>query len=187
MAVDITKIRAYVDGLVAVSGYGVVNPTLPTDATTALNASVYKELGALSDEGVTEESEQDFEDIFMWQGNRLAASIPGQFVKSFTVNCLEQNAQTLGIQFGGSTLTQQAWGVSIAEKAPGRDIRTWVLHGIDGARLYRTVVPLGQIVDKGESVWSATAPTQTSFSIKAFPDASNNYSYRYIYDATLTL
>src|SRR4051812_14791268 len=139
MAVDITKIRAYVNGLVAVSGYGVVNPTLPTDATTALNSTVYKELGALSDEGVTESSEQDFEDIFMWQGNALAASIPGQYVKSFAVTCLEQNAQTLGIYFGGSTLTQTGYGVSIAEKAPGRDIRTWVLHGIDGARLYRIV------------------------------------------------
>lgn len=187
MAVDITKIRAYVNGLVAVSGYGVVNPTLPTDATTALNSAIYKELGALSDEGISESSEQDFEDVYMWQGNQLAASLPGQYAKSFSVSCLEQNAQTLGIFFGGSTLTQQAWGVSIAEKAPGRDIRTWVLHGIDGARLYRIVVPLGQVTEKGETVWSSTEPTQTSFVIKAFPDASNNYSYRYIYDSTLIL
>jgi hypothetical protein len=187
MAVDTTKIRAYVNGLVAVSGYGVSNPTLPTDATTALNASVFKELGALSDEGITETAEQDFEDIFMWQGNSLAASIPGQYVKSFAVSCLEQNAQTLGIYFGGSTLTQQAWGVSIAEKAPGRDVRAWVLHGIDGTRLYRIVVPLGQVTEKGETVWSSTGVSTTSFVIKAFPDASNNFSYRYIYDSTLTL
>lgn len=187
MAVDITKIRAYVNGLVAVSGYGVSNPTLPTDATTSLNSSIFKELGALTDDGVVESSEQDFQDVFMWQNNSLAVSIPGQYVKSFKVVCLEQNAQTLGIYFGGSTLTQQAWGVSIAEKAPGRDIRAWVLHGIDGARLYRTVVPLGQITDRDDSTWASTDPTQIGFTIKAYPDASGNYSYRYIYDSTLTL
>ncbi|MGX6605665.1 phage tail tube protein [Micromonosporaceae bacterium Da 78-11] len=187
MAVDITKIRAYVNGLVSVSGYGVTNPTLPTDATTALNSSVYKELGALSDDGIAETTEQDFNDVFMWQNNALAASLPGQYVKSFKVTCLEQNSQTLGISFAGSTLTQQAWGVSIAEKASGRDIRTWVLHGIDGARLYRIVVPLGQVVGKGDITWSSTEVVAQEFEIKAFPDASNNYSYRYIYDSLLVL
>jgi hypothetical protein len=49
------------------------------------------------------------------------------------------------------------------------------------------VVPLGQVTEKGESVWSSTGVTTTSFTIKAFPDASSNYSYRYIYDSTLTL
>jgi hypothetical protein len=187
MAVDITKIRAYVNGLVAVSAYGVVNPTLPTDATTALNGTVYKELGALSDDGIVESTDQDFNDVFMWQGNALAASLPGQYTKSFKVVCLEQNSQTLGIFFGGSTLTQTGNGVTIAEKAPGRDIRTWILHGIDGGRLYRIVIPLGQVVDKGDVTWSSTEVSTVEFGIKAFPDANNNYSYRYIYDSTLTL
>jgi hypothetical protein len=187
MAVDVTKIRAYANGLVAVSGYGITNPTLPTDATTSLNASIFKELGALNDGGISESTKQDFTNVFMWQSNQLAASLAGQFEKTFKFTCLEQNGQTLAISFGGSTLTQQSWGVSIAEKAGGRDIRSWVLHGIDGTRLYRVVVPLGQITDKGDVTWSSTAPVTSEYTVTAFPDASGNYSYRYIYDSALTL
>lgn len=187
MAVDTTRIRAYVNGLVAVSGYGVTNPTLPTDATTALSSSIYKEVGALSDDGVVSSSSQDFTNVYMWQNNQLAAAIPGQYDRKFTFTCLEQNSQTLNIAFGGSTLTQQAWGVSIAEKAGGRDIRTWVLHGIDGARLYRLVVPLGQITSKGDVTWSPGGVGSMEVEVTAFPDASNNYGYHYIYDSTLVL
>jgi len=187
MAVDITKIRAYVNGLVAVSGYGVSNPTLPTDATTALNASIFKDCGALTEDGLAETTSQDFNDVYMWQGNALAASLPGQYSKQFKFACLEQNAQTLGLYHGGSTLTQQVWGVSIAEKAGGRDIRSWVFHGIDGARLYRIVVPLGQVVEKEDVTWSSTDPTTFGFTVSCFPDSSGNVAYRYIYDSTLTL
>lgn len=187
MAVDTTKIRAYVNGLVAVSGYGVTNPTLPTDATTTLNASVFKEVGALSDDGTVASSSQEFNNIYMWQNNALAAALPGQYDRKFTFTCLEQNSQTLNIAFGGSTLTQQAWGVSIAEKAPGRDIRAWVLHGIDGTRLWRIVVPQGQITSKGDVTWASTDVAGMEVEVTAFPDASNNYAYHYIYDSTLTL
>jgi len=187
MAVDVTKIRAYANGLVAVSGYGVTNPTLPTDATTSLNASVFKEVGALSDNGIVESTSQDFNDVYMWQNNSIATSLAGKFKKTFKFTCLEQNGQTLAISFGGSTLTQQSWGVSIAEKAPGRDLRSWVLHGIDGGRLYRIVVPLGQITDKGDVTWSSTEPTMSEYTVVTYPDASNNHTYRYIYDSTLTL
>lgn len=188
MAVDTSKIRAYQQGLVAVSGYGVSNPALPVgDPSVALNAAIYKELGALTDEGLTESTSQDYNDIFMWQGNTLAASLPGEYTKTFTFAALETNAQTLGLTYAGSTITQTAYGVSIAEKPPARDIRTWVLHGIDGTRLYRIVVPLGQITDKGDVTWSSTDPVSSEYTVKAFPDTSGNYSYRYIYDSTLTL
>lgn len=187
MAVDTTKIRAYVNGLVAVSGYSVTNPTLPTDASTALNSSIYKEVGALSDDGVVSSSSQDFTAIYMWQGNQQAAALPGKYQRTFKFTCLEQNSQTLNIQFGGSTLTQQSWGVSIAEKAGGRDVRTWVLHGIDGTRLYRLVVPLGQITNKGDVTWSSSGVGSMEIEVTAFPDASSNYGYHYIYDSTLIL
>ncbi len=188
MAVDTTKIRAYQSGLVAVSGYGVSNPTLPTgDPSVALNASVFKELGALTDDGVTESTSQDFNDIFMWQGNALAASLPGEYTKQFTFAALETNAISLGLTFGGSTLTQTAYGVSIAEKPPTRDIRAWVLHGLDGTRIQRIVVPLGQVVERGDVVWSSQDATAYEYTVKCYLDSSGNVAYRYYGDVNLTL
>jgi hypothetical protein len=186
MAVDTTKIRAYQNGLVACSGFGVVSPTLPTDATTGLNAAIYKEIGALTDEGITDSTSQDTNDIFMWQGNVLAASLPGEYSKTFQFAALETNLITLGVQYAGSTITQTAYGVSIAEKPPVVDKRAWVLHGIsDSGKLQRIVVPLGQVTERGDVVWSSQDVTVYAWTIKCFVDGSGNVAYRYLVDASL--
>jgi len=188
MAVDVTKIRAYQNGLVAVSGFGVTNPVLPTDPTTSINSAIYSEVGALTDEGVTDATSQDSTDIFMWQGNALAASIPGEVTKTFAFGAMETNLVTLGIQYAGSTITQTAYGVSIAEKAPVKDVRTWILHGIsDSGKAQRVVVPLGQVSERGDVLWSSQETTVYAWTIKAFPDASNNVAYRYILDSSLAV
>lgn len=188
MAVDTSKIRAYQQGLVAVSGYGVSNPTLPVgDPSVALNSSIYKELGALTDDGITESTSQDYQDVFMWQGNALAASLPGEYTKQFTFAAMETNATSLGLTFAGSTITQTAYGVSIAEKPPARDIRTWVLHGLDGTRIQRIVIPLGQLTERGDVVWSSTDVTVYEYTVKCFVDPSGNVAYRWYGDVNLTL
>lgn len=188
MAVDTTKIRAYSNGLVAVSGYGVANPTLPTDATTALNSSVFSDVGTITSDGLTDSTSQDFNDIFMWQGNALAASLPGEYTKTFQVAAMETNLTTLGISYAGSTITQTAYGVSIAEKPPVVDKRAWVFHGIsDSGKLQRVVVPLGQVTERGDVVWSSEDVTVYAWTIKAFLDTSNNVAYRYIVDASMAV
>lgn len=185
MAVDTTKIRAFQTGLVAVSGYGVTNPTLPTDATTALVGATYKEIGAITSDGITDAASQETNDIYMWQGNALAASLIGQTEQTFSFAAMELNLQTVSLAYPGSTITQTAYGLSIAQKPPVRDLRTWIFHGIDGTKIQRVVVPLGQISERGEVVWSSEDVTVWEWTVKAFVDASGNLAYRYIVDASL--
>lgn len=186
MAADTTKIRAYTNGLVAVSGFNVSNPVLPTDATASLNSSVFGDVGAITSDGITDATSQDFNDIFMWQGNALAASLPGEYTKTFSVAAMETSLITLGVQYPGSTITQTSYGVSIAEKPPVVDKRAWVLHGIsDAGKLQRVVVPLGQVSERGDIVWSSEDVTVYSWTIKAFLDASGNIAYRYIVDPAM--
>ncbi len=186
MTVDTSKIRAYTNGLVAVSGYGVVGPTLPTDATTGLNGALYFDVGTITSDGITDSTSQDSNDIFMWQGNALAASLPGQYTKTFQIAAMETNLITLGVQYAGSTITQTAYGVSIAEKPPTVDKRAWVLHGIsDAGKLQRVIVPLGQVTERGDVVWSSEDVTVYAWTIKAFTDSSGNVAYRYIVDPAL--
>ncbi len=185
MAVDTTKIRAFQTGLVAVSGYGVSNPTLPTDPTTGLNATIFKEVGALTSDGITEATSQDTNDIFMWQGNALAASLPGDYTKTFSFAAMETNLITAGLQWPGSTITQTAYGLSVAEKPPVRDLRAWVLHGIDGIKAQRIVIPRGQISERGDVVWSSQDVTVYQWVVKCFVDGSGNVAYRYISDLSL--
>jgi hypothetical protein len=143
VAIDTTKIRAFQNGLVACSAYGVTSPTLPTDATSSLGAQFF-DVGSVTDDGITDSTR--------------------------------------------STLTQTGTGVTIAEKPPVKDVRAWVLHGIsDSGKLQRIVIPLGQVSERGDVVWSSKDITVYELTIKCFVDASGNVAYRYHYDNTLTL
>jgi hypothetical protein len=184
MAVDITLIRAYTNGAVYTTTGSTA--TAPTDASTALHAN-FHEVGAISEDGISESTSQDRTDVFIWQNNTLARRIPGQTTKTWTLAASETNLITLGVQFAGSTITQTSEGVSIAEKAPGTDIRQWVLHGIDGTDLQRIYIPLGEVTERGDVVWSAGGITVYEWTLSAYADTSNNFAYRYIASDALAL
>lgn len=185
MAVDITLIRAYTDGGVYTTDPGVT-ATAPTDAGTALHAN-FKAVGAISDDGINETTDQERQDIFIWQGNALARRIPGQTQKQWSFGASETNLMTLGVQFAGSTITQTVEGVSIAEKAPGTDIRQWVLHGIDGNKAQRIYIPLGEVTERSEVPWSSQDVTVWGWTLSAYADGSGNFAYRFIADDALAL
>ena len=186
MALDPTLVRSYQNGEVSAGNYGAT-PALPTDATTPLNAALYTGVGLLTDDGVTESSSQDYEKKYAWQGGALIATLPGPFEKSFKFAAVQQTLFNLGLQMPGSTITQTAYGVSIAEKAPTIDKRVWVLHAISGGILQRIVCPAGQITERGDVVWSFNDITVYEWTVELFPDSSLNYTYRYIVDPTMSL
>lgn len=186
MAIDNTLIRAYQNGEVSVGAYGAT-PALPTDATTPLNAALYTGTGLLTSDGITESVSQDYNDIFAWQGNALVASLPGDYTQTFAFAAMQQSLVNLGLQFPGSTITQTAYGASVAQKAPVRDTRTWVIHGVDGTRLQRIVIPSGQISERGDVVWSSQDVTVYEWTVKLFPDSNNVFAYRYYVDPAMAI
>lgn len=183
MAVDIDLIRAYTDGGVYATDAGVT-ATAPTDASTPLHAN-FKALGAISEDGITEATAQDVTDVFIWQGAALARRIKGQYTKTFTFAAAELNLVTAGISWSGSTVTQTAEGLSVAEKPPGADIRQWVLHGIDGTRAQRIYIPRGEVTSRGDEVWSSGSITVREYELSCYLDESGNVAYRYILDDAL--
>lgn len=186
MALDATLIRAYQNGEVSV-GASAASPTLPTDATTTLSVLDFTGTGYVTDDGITESISQDWNDVFAWQANALVATLPGQFVLSFKFAAMQQNLVNMGLHYAGSTLTRTASGLTVAQKAPTRDLRVWVLHGIDGTYLQRIVVPSGQVADRGDVVWSSQEVTIYEWTVKCFPDSSGNYCYRYLVDPGLAV
>lgn len=187
MAVTTTNIRAYQNGAVSTVNAGVTGTTLPTDATTAL-AGAFFDIGALTDNGITDSTNQDTTDVYAWQGNALVATLLGNYTKTFKFAAQEVNGKTVAAQYAGSTVTQQAWGISIAEKPLVRDVRPWVIHGIsDSGKLQRIVIPQGQISERGDVVWSAKDVTVFEWTVKCYVDSSGNVAYRYLYDSSLTV
>jgi hypothetical protein len=185
MAVDVDLVRAYQDGLVACSAFQVINATLPTDASSALDGA-FSEVGSISSDGITEQTAQDTTDVYQWQQNALVRTLKGQFTKSFVFEAQETNLITLGVQFAGSTITPTAEGLTIAEKPPVADVRNWVLHGIDGNRALRLVIPRGEVAERGDVVWSAEGVTIYAWTLRCYVDSSGNVAYRYYLDSSLS-
>ncbi len=186
MALNAALVRSYQNGEVS-AGFANATPTLPTDATSPLSTLDFTGVGLLTDDGVTESSGQDYERKYAWQGGALIATLPGPFEKSFKFAAVQQSIFNLGLQMPGSTITQTAYGVSIAEKAPTIDKRVWVIHGISGGILQRIVCPSGQITERGDVVWSFNDITAYEWTVELFPDSNLNYTYRYIVDPSMAL
>lgn len=184
MATNTDLVRAYQDGLVAVTAFQNISGTLPTDASSSLDAA-FSEIGYVTSDGLTEATSQDLSDIFAWQQNALIRTILGQYTKQITFSAAETNLVTLGVQYPGSTITPTAEGVSVAEKPPSPDVRNWVLHGIDGSRALRLVVPRGQVVERGDVAWSSEDITVFEWTLRCYPDPSGVVLYRYYLDAAL--
>lgn len=183
MAVNSALIRAYTNGAVSTTAFGVTNPTLPTNGSSSLDVA-FSEIGALSDAGVTEATSQDRTDIFVWQNNALVRKIPGNYTKEWTIAAAETSLITLGLNFPGSTITQTSEGVSVVERPPSTDVRAWVLHGIDGAKAQRVVVPQGEITERGDVVWSAEDITVYEWTLSGYV-SGGIVAYRYYVDSLL--
>lgn len=184
MPIDITKIRAYTDGHVSTHAPGAT-PVLPTSASAA-PAAGFTQVGAISSDGLTEQTTQNRTDIFIWQGNALVRKIPGQFTKLFRFAAAETSLFTLGLQYPGSTITQTSEGASVIERPPGTDIRAWLLHGMDGAtRAQRIVLPLAEITDRGDVLWSSENITVYEWELTAYVDSNGAVAYRYYIDPSM--
>lgn len=187
MALNANLLRAYQTGEVS-AGNSNASPALPTDATTPLSALDFTGTGLLTEDGITETTGQDWQDIYAWQGNALVASLPGQYTQQFKFAAQQTTLFNLGLQMPGSTITQTAYGVAVIQKAPVIDKRVWVIHGISGTNLQRIVVPSGQITERGDVVWSSQDVTVYEWTVTCYPDAANTaYAYRYYVDPTMSL
>ncbi len=183
MAVDTDLLRAYTDGGVYTHDRttpGTITP--PTTASSALAAG-FLGVGATASDGPTEATSPARTDAIVWPGNALARRIPGQFTKTWTFAAAETSLVTLGIQYPGSTITRTAEGATVAEKPPVSDVRSWVLHGLDGStRAQRIYLPKGEVTERGDIVWSSEEITVYEWTLSAYVDGSGVVAYRYYLD-----
>lgn len=181
MAVNTNFIRAYEDGAVYTHAAGAT-VTLPTDASTAPGVGWW-EIGAVGPDGLTEATSQTINNYYIWQQGALGRQTRTESVKTFTFAAAETTLNTLGLQYPGSTVTATAEGASVEERPPGPDRRAWILHGKDGsARAQRVVLPVAEITERGDVVWSGAGPTVYEWTLTAYVDASGVWAYRYYLD-----
>lgn len=181
MSNDTTKVTV---GKGKIGGYihrAPLGTTLPTDATTALDAA-FKCLGYISEDGVTNSNEIDTETIKDWNGDVVIQVSTGK-TDSWNVTLIEaMNVEALKVAFGDSNVSGDlATGITITANNTAQPAAVYVFEMIyNGNVLHRVVLPNAYVSDVGEVTYAAGSAVGFPITLTAAADTNGHTHYEYI-------
>ena len=151
--------------------------TLPTDASTALDAA-FVCLGYANDDGVTNEFSTE-DEVKAWGGDIVLSTKTDEF----TFTLIESiNPDVLGAVYGGSNVTGTvATGVTVNVNDAMQESAIWVIELLLAKTTYkRIVIPKGMVKEVGEIAYKDDEPIGYEITLSCGVDASGNTHYEYI-------
>ena len=159
--------------------------TLPTDASTALGND-YVSLGYISEDGVENSNEPDFNEIKEWGGSIVYRSLSGMD-DTFSLTLIESlNVDVLKSVYGDSNVTvdSQTGKITVNNVAEDPQEKIWVFDlALRGDKLRRIVVPDGAITARETVTYNATDAIGYGITVTAYPDSNNKTHIEYTEDA----
>jgi len=162
-----------------------VGTTLPTNATSSLNAA-FNALGYVSEDGLTNGGDRETEKIKAWGGDTVLSLLTSKDdTFSFTLlEVLEVEVQKV-VRGAANVSGSLAAGIAVQVNSDELDYYSWVVDMVltDGV-LQRIVIPCAKVTDIAEVVYTHTAAIGYDVTIDAEPDESGNTHYEYFYGAS---
>ena len=155
---------------------------LPTDASTQL-AEAYKDMGFISDNGVTNNNTADTEDVYAW-GKSPVANIVKEKPDTWKMKFLETlNPNVLSTVYGENNVEVAEDQKTIHVRASS-DMPSDAVYVIDmvlkGGALKRVVIPIGSVGEVAEIVYKDDDPIGYEITIKAMDDGTGLTHHEYI-------
>lgn len=143
--------------------------TLPTDATTALNAA-FKNLGYVSEDGLVNTNTASTEQLKAWGGDVVAMPLtekPDTFKATFIE---AMNEDVLKATYGDDNVSGAlATGITIKANSKELPVGAWVIDMILGGNLKRIVIARGQVSEVGDIEYKDDSLVGYPLTITAFP------------------
>ena len=152
MGKNIEEVRVGVTGVVAVGAFGLTTP--PTDATTTLHSS-FVDYGYVSEDGVTETTEQSSSKIRAWQKNKVVRTVMEEGSVQYAFTLIQTNADTVAYYYGGTVASD---GSIVIDPTTERPVHEFVIDVIDGDSIIRAYAPEARVIEVGDQVYENGAP-----------------------------
>ena len=182
-AANVTTGKRRTDGGIYFAPAGT---TLPTNATATL-ATAFKNLGYVSEDGVTNSLSKDVTEIKEWGGDTVDTVLTAQ-TDTFQFTLIESlNTDTLKAVYGDANVTESSGAITVTVKADEAPSGVWVIDMIQkGNKLKRIVIPNGKVSELGDVVYKADKAVGYDVTVAANLDSSGNTHYEYIANAPTT-
>lgn len=155
--------------------------TLPTDATSALDAA-FVCLGYAADSGLSNPNEMEVSAIKAWGGMIVYRSLT-ELADEFKLTLIEsKNKDVLKAVYGTDNVTTTATGdTKVTVKAEDPEEAVWVFDLVlRGGTAKRIVISDGAITARDEIVYNDSDPIGYGITVSAYPDADGKTHDEYI-------
>lgn len=159
--------RIWVDSTVYA---GAVGTTAPTDTSTSLNAA-FKDLGFITEDGLTETREQETKDHYA-SGGVLIRTTRSKHKRSFKFACLESNQYVFPLVNPGSSQATNTGTTTRSVVVPEPLEKAWVLQQADGSYIRRIHIARGEVVEVAEIKASDSEMVMFELTVNVYPSAA---------------
>ena len=175
---NVTASKPKVGGAVFAAPVGT---TLPTDATSALDAA-FQELGYVSEDGVTNSNSPESETIKAWGGDTVLTLLTSKD-DTYAFTLLEVlNLNVLKLIYGEENVTGSlAEGITITANSKDLEEHVVVIDMIlRNNALKRVVIPLAKVSEVGDITYSDSDAVGYETTLFSAADNAGNTHYEYI-------
>ena len=175
---NVTASKPKVGGAVFAAPVGT---TLPTDATSALDAA-FQELGYVSEDGVTNSNSPESETIKAWGGDTVLTLLTSKD-DTYAFTLLEVlNLNVLKLIYGEENVTGSlAEGITITANSKDLEEHVVVIDMIlRNNALKRVVIPLAKVSEVGDITYSDSDAVGYETTLFCAADNAGNTHYEYI-------
>ena len=162
--------------------------TLPTDATTALDAAFGDPLGYISDDGVQNSISRTSQKIRAWGGDTVL-STQTEKTDTFKFTLIESlNPDVLKTVHGDSNVTgslNSSGGLAVTVDGSDDTEHVYVVEQeLNGNIKFRIVIPAAKVSEIGDITYKDDTAIGYPVTLTALPDSDENYHYEYRAGAT---
>lgn len=167
---------------------GTAGATLPTDTDTAIDTSVFKDLGYVSSDGITNSTNIESNDVKAWGGDTVLTTITSKD-DTYKYTLIESLNQTvLEFVYGKNNVSGDlTTGLSIqvsSEDVPEVSLIIDMLRRNNTKQ--RICIPYAKISAIDDIVYNDSDATGFGTTLKCTPDASGYTHYEYIKKAQVS-